>query len=153
MNTEPLNVDGVAGPIVVATKAFIGHPAVTVGGVPAPRTGRRFALPAVGGGVVQATVRTVLADPYPTVEVNGVQHRTGPPMPIFLRILVLLPILLFTVGGILGALVGALGVAANLTVARTRMATAVKALTMVGVGIGTVIVWLAVAVALNAALS
>ncbi|MEU8153266.1 hypothetical protein AB0B94_06345 [Micromonospora sp. NPDC048986] len=153
MNTEPLNVAGVAGPIVVATKAFFGHPAVTVGGVPAPRTGRRYALPTVDGGVVQATVRTVLADPHPTVEVNGVQHRTGPPMPILLRILVLLPILLFTVGGILGALVGAVGVWGNLTVAHTRMAPAVKALAMVGVGVGTVIVWLAVAVALAAALS
>ncbi|MEU8390420.1 hypothetical protein [Micromonospora sp. NPDC048842] len=153
MNTEPLHVAGVAGPIVIATKAFFGHPAVTVGGVPAPRTGRHFALPTVDGGVVQATVRNVLADPYPTVEVNGVKHRTGPSMPIFLRILVMLPILLFTVGGILGALVGALGVWANLTVAHTRMTTAVKALAMVGIGVGTVIVWLAVAVALNAALS
>lgn len=152
MNTEPLSVAGVAGPIVVATKALWGHPDVTVGGVPAPRTGRRYALPTVDGGVVQATVRTVIADPYPTMEINGVQHRTGPAVPVFLRILVLLPILLFTVGGVLGALVGALGVAANLTVARTRMATAVKALVMVGVAVGTVIVWLVVAVALNAAI-
>ncbi|MEU8421394.1 hypothetical protein AB0C15_11020 [Micromonospora sp. NPDC048835] len=153
MNTEPLNIVGVAGPVVVATKAIWGHPAVTVGGVPAQRTGRNYALPTVDGGVVQATVRNVLADPYPTVEVNGVRHRTGPAMPVFLRILVMLPILLFTVGGILGALVGALGVAANLAVARTRMATAVKALAMVGVGVGTVIVWLVIAVVLNAALS
>ncbi|WP_030486860.1 hypothetical protein [Micromonospora chokoriensis] len=153
MNTGPLNVAGVAGPIVVATKAVWGHPDVTVGGVPAPRTGKRYALPAVGGGVVQATVRTVLADPYPTVEVNGVRHRTGPAMPIFLRILVMLPILLLTVGGILGGLVGALGIAGNLAVARTRMATAVKALAMLGVGVGAVIVWLVIAVALNAAFS
>ncbi|WP_430502721.1 hypothetical protein ACQRWP_14330 [Micromonospora trifolii] len=153
MNTEPLQVAGVAGPIVIATKALFGHPAVTVGGVPAPRTGKRYALPAVDGGVVQATVRNVLADPYPTVEVNGVKHRTGPSTPIFLRILAMLPILLLTVGGLLGALVGALGVWANLTVARTRMTTAVKALAMVGIGLGTVIVWLAVAVALNVALS
>ncbi|MGC4759165.1 hypothetical protein [Micromonospora trifolii] len=153
MNTEPLHVAGVAGPIVIATKALFGHPAVTVGGVPAPRTGKRYALPAVDGGVVQATVRNVLADPYPTVEVNGVKHRTGPSTPIFLRILAMLPILLLTVGGLLGALIGALGVWANLTVARTRMTTAVKALAMVGIGLGTVIVWLAVAVALNVALS
>ncbi|MFG1867106.1 hypothetical protein [Micromonospora arborensis] len=153
MNTEPLSVAGVAGPIVVTTKALFGHPGVTVGGVPAPRTGIHYALPTVDGGVVQATVRVAFADPHPTVEVNGVRHRTGPSLPIFLRILVVLPILLFTVGGILGALVGALGVAANLTVARTRMAPAVKALVMLGVGIGTVIVWLAIALALNVALS
>ncbi|MFE9187979.1 hypothetical protein ACFYL6_00065 [Micromonospora sp. NPDC007208] len=153
MNTEPLHVAGVAGPIVVTTKAFGGRPAVTVAGVPAPRIGKRYALPTADGGVVQATVRTAVADPYPTVEVNGVQHRTGPSIPVLLRILALLPILLFTVGGIIGGLVGAFGVLANLTVARTRMAPAVKALVMVGVGIATVIVWLVVAVALNAALS
>ncbi|WP_327035523.1 hypothetical protein [Micromonospora ureilytica] len=151
MKTEPLNVAGVAGPIVVTTKEFFGHPAVTVGGVPAPRTGKRFALPMVDGGVVQATLRSTIADPYPTLEIDGVKHRTGPAMPIFLRILVLLPILLFTVGGILGAMVGVLGVWANLAVAHTRMTTAVKALAMVGVGIGIVIVWLVIAVALNAA--
>ncbi|MBG6065058.1 hypothetical protein [Micromonospora ureilytica] len=153
MNTEPLNVAGVAGPIVVTTKAVWGHPAVTVGGVPAPRTGKRFALPTVDGGVVQATLRSTIADPYPTLEVNGVKHRTGPVTPILLRILALLPFLLLTVGGILGGLVGALGVGANLTIVRTPMATPVKALAMVGVAIGTVIVWLVVAVALNAAFS
>ncbi|MCG5471759.1 hypothetical protein LADH09A_005761 [Micromonospora sp. LAH09] len=153
MNTEPLSVAGVAGPIVIATKALWGHPAVSVAGVPAPRTGRRYALPAVDGGVVQATLRTPFADPYPTMEINGVQHRTGPPVPVFLRILAPLPILLLIVGGVLGGLIGALGFLANLTVARTRMAPAVKALAMVGVGIVTAMVWLVIAVALNAATS
>lgn len=153
MNTEPLSVAGVAGPIVVTTKEFWGHPIVSVAGVPAPRTGKRFALPAVDGGVVQATLRTPFADPYPIVEVDGVQHRTGPSVPVFLRILVPLPILLFIVGGVLGGLIGALGFLANLTVARTQMAPAVKALAMVGVGIATAIVWLVIAVALNAAAS
>lgn len=153
MNTEPRSVAGVAGPIVVTTKALRGHPTVSVAGVPAPRTGKRFALPAVDGGVVQATLRTPFADPYPVLEVDGVQHRTGPSVPVFLRILVPLPILLFIVGGVLGGLIGALGFLANLTVARTRMAPAVKALAMVGVGIATAIVWLVIAVALNAAAS
>ncbi|MEU1588364.1 hypothetical protein [Micromonospora sp. NPDC005710] len=153
MNTEPLHVAGVAGPIVVTTKAFGGRPTLTVAGVPAARTGKRYALPTADGGVVQATLRTAFADPYPVVAVNGVQHRTGPSIPVFLRILALLPILLFTVGGVIGGLVGAFGVLANLTVARTQLAPAVKALVMVGVGIATAIVWLAIAVALNAAVS
>ncbi|MEU4531385.1 hypothetical protein AB0F49_24480 [Micromonospora ureilytica] len=153
MITEPFSVARVAGPIVVTTQDWWGHPAVTVNGVPAPRTGKRFALSTVDGGVVQATVRTALADPYPTVEIDGVRHRTGPSMSVYLRILALLPILLLTVGGLIGGLVGAFGVLANLTVARTRMTPAVKALTMVGVGIATAIVWLVIAVALNAALS
>lgn len=154
MNTEPISIGGVAGPIVVTTNAFWGRPAVTVGGVPAPRTGKRqYALPAVAGGAVEATVRSAFADPYPTVEVNGVPHRTGPSVPVVLRVLAPLPILLVAVGGALGGLIGALGFVANLAVARTRTPSVVKALTMVGVSVVAYVVWLAIVVAVRGAVS
>ncbi|WP_433532682.1 hypothetical protein ACQPYA_12010 [Micromonospora sp. CA-263727] len=152
MNTEAISIDGVAGPVVVTTNAFWGRPVVTVAGVPAPRTGsRRYALPAVAGGTVDATVRSALADPYPTVEVNGVQHRTGPPVPAVLRVLAPLPILLVVVGGAVGGLIGALGFMANLAVARTPASSVVKALSMVGVGVAASVAWLAIAVAVLSA--
>jgi hypothetical protein len=154
VNTEPISIDGVAGPIVVTTNAFWGRSAVTVGGVPTPRTGKRqYALPAAAGGAVEATVRSAFADPYPTVEVNGVQHRTGPSIPVVLRVLVPLPILLVAVGGALGGLIGALGLVANLAVARTRTPPVVKALIMVGVSVVAYLLWLAIAVALRGAVS
>ncbi|MFK3978960.1 hypothetical protein ACI2K4_01140 [Micromonospora sp. NPDC050397] len=154
MITEPIGIDGVAGPIVVTTNAFWGRPAVTVGGVPAPRTGRhRYALPATAGGAVEATVRSAFADPYPTVQVNGVPHRTGPSAPVVLRVLTLLPLLLLAVGGALGGLVGALGLGANLAVARTRTPTVVKVLIMLGVSVVAYVLWLAIAVALAGAIS
>ncbi|MEV0807212.1 hypothetical protein [Micromonospora sp. NPDC050200] len=154
MNTEPISIDGVAGPIVVTTNAFWGRTAVTVGGVPAPRTGKRqYALSAVAGGAVEATVRSAFADPYPTVEVNGVQHRTGPSVPVVLRVLAPLPILLVAVGGALGGLIGALGFVANLADARTRTPSVVKALIMVGVSVVAYVVWLAIAVAVRGAVS
>ncbi|MDG4758511.1 hypothetical protein [Micromonospora sp. WMMD710] len=154
MKSEPISVAGVAGPIVVTTNAFWGHPAVTVGGVPAPRTGRRrYALPAASGGAIDATVRNAFADPYPTVEVNGVPHRTGPAIPVILRALVLLPILLVAVGGALGGLIGALGVGANLAVARLPIPSAAKAAAMLGVTVVASVVWLAVALAIGAAVS
>ena len=154
MNTEPISIDGVAGPIVVTTNALWGRPAVTVGAVPAPRTGKRqYALPAVTGGTVEATVRSAFADPYPIVEVNGVQHRTGPSVPGALRVLAPLPILLIAVGGALGGLIGALGFVANLAVARTRTSSVVKALIMVGVSVIAYFVWLVIAVAVRGAVS
>jgi hypothetical protein len=154
VKTEPVSIDGVAGPIVVTTNAFWGRPAVTVGGVPAPRTGKRqYALPAAAGGAVEATVRSAFADPYPTVEVNGAQHRTGPSVPVVLRVLAPLPILLVAVGGALGGLIGALGFVANLAVARTRAPSVVKALIMVGVSVVAYVVWLAIAVAVHGAVS
>jgi len=153
MNTEPITIDGVAGPIVVTTNAFWGHPVVTVGGVPAPRTGRgQYALPAATGGAVDATVRAALTDPYPTLEVNGVRHRTGPRVPVVLRVLALLPFLL-AVGGALGGLVGALGVVANLAVARTRSPAIVRALIMIGIGVVAYVIWYAIADAVRGAVS
>lgn len=154
VNTEPISIDGVAGPIVVTTNAFRARPVVTVSGVPAPRTGgHQYALPAAGGGAVEATVRSAFADPYPTVEVNGVRHRTGPSVPAALRVLTLLPILLMVaVGGALGGLIGALGFVVNVgAVTRIRTPTAVKALIMVGVSAVAFVLWLAVAVVVTAA--
>jgi hypothetical protein len=154
VNTEPISINGVAGPVVVTTNAFWGRPVVTVGGVPAPRTGgRRYALPATAGGAIEATVRSTVADPYPTVEVNGVPHRTGPSVPLALRALALLPILLVAVGGALGGLVGALGFVANSAVARTRIPSLAKALIMVGVSVIAYFVWLVLAIAVRGAVS
>jgi hypothetical protein len=154
VNTEPISIDGVAGPIIVTTHAFWGRPAVTVGGLPALRTGKRqYTLPVTAGGAVEATLRSGFADPYPTVEVNGVQHRTGPTVPIVLRVLALVPILLVAVGGLLGGLIGGLGVVANLAVARTRTPSVVKALIMIGVSVVAFVVMLAVAVAVGGATS
>lgn len=154
VNTDPISIDGVAGPIVVTTNAFWGRPRVTVGGVPAPRTGnRQYALPAAAGGAIEATVRSAFADPYPTVEVNGVRHRTGPAVPLVLRVMTLLPVLLVAVGGALGGLAGGLGFVANSAVARTRIPSAVKALIMVGVSVVAYFVWLVLAVAVRGAVN
>lgn len=150
MKTEPISIDGVAGPVVISTNAFWGRPTVTVGGVPAPRAGRRrYTFPAAGGRVVEATVRTGFGDPYPTVEVGGVAHRTGPTVPVVLRVLTLLPILLVCVGGLLGGLIGVLGILANLAFTRTRTPPVVKALGMIGVSVVALLVFLAVAAAVT----
>ena len=152
MNTEPISIDGVAGPIVVTTHAFWGRPAVTVGGLPALRTGKRqYTLPVTAGGAVEATLRSGFADPYPTLEINGVKHRSGPPVPLALRVLALVPIALIGFGGLLGGLIGGLGVMANLAVASQPRSAVVKALLMLGVLVVAVVVWIVVAAAIGLA--
>jgi hypothetical protein len=146
-------IDVVEGPIVVTTSAW-GRADVTVGGVPAPRTRKsEFALPGRGGRTVQATVRSSLTDPYPTLEIGGIRHRTGPKVPAALQALALLPFLLVAVGGLLGGLIGGLGVAVNLTVARARIPASVKALIMIGVAAIGYLVWAVIASALDKAMS
>jgi hypothetical protein len=87
------------------------------------------------------------------VEVDGVRHRTGPKVPVGLRVLALLPILLVGVGGLIGGLVGALGVVVNLVIARAPISSAVKALIMIGVAALACMVWVGIAVALQGAIS
>jgi hypothetical protein len=150
VKNEPITIDGVAGPVVVTTPTLWGKPSLTVGGQPAARVGsRQYLLPATAGGTVDAALRIGFADPYPSVEINGVRHRTGPKVPVVLRVLALLPIGMAVVGGALGGLIGALGAVANLAVARTRIPSVAKAPIMIGVGTVGFLVWLAVAAALT----
>jgi hypothetical protein len=143
-------IESVAGPVVVTTHALWGQPAITVGGQAAPRVGKRqYALPATAGGTVAATVRNGLADPFPTLEINGIRHRTGPKVPVVLQILSVLPIVLVAVGGLVGGLIGGLGFVVNLSVARTSQPAVVKALLMVGVAVTALAVLLLIAAAIR----
>jgi hypothetical protein len=153
VRTEPLVIAGLAGPVVLAF-GFLGTKfSITVGGRPATRTGRgRYSLPAAGGGAVEATVRSGLLDAYPTLEIDGVKHRTGPMVPLPLRVLALVPIVLVGFGGLVGGLIGALGVMVNMAIARLPASAVVKALLMLGVLVVTVVVWIVVAGAIGLAI-
>ncbi|GAB1823732.1 hypothetical protein [Herbidospora sp. RD11066] len=135
MISDPIAIEGVSGPVVVTSGAW-SRPVVTVGGVVAPRTGGRlYALPTVTGEPVQALVRSGFGYPFPTVEVNGVQHRTGPKIPIVLQAISLLPIVLLAIGGLLGGLVGGTAVLINQSVLRRPMSSVAKAAVMIGIGV------------------
>jgi hypothetical protein len=76
---------------------------------------------------------------------------TGPKPPVALQILTMVPILLIAIGGAIGGVIGVLGVAANLSVARTRMSVAGKTFAMIGVIVVAAVVFFAIAAALSAA--
>jgi hypothetical protein len=82
-----------------------------------------------------------------------VKHLTGPPTPLALRVLSLIPFALVILGGAVGGLVAALGVLVNLAVVRQPLSTVVKALVMVGVLVAAVVVWVIVAGAIRLAIS
>jgi hypothetical protein len=154
VRTKPLEIQGLAGPVILESGFFANKYAVTVGGRPATRTGRgRYALPAAGGGAVEATVRGGFLDAYPTLEINGVKHRTGPPVPMTLRVLAWVPIVLVGFGGLLGGLIGALGVMVNMAIARVPISAVLKALLMLGVLVVAVVAWAVVAGAIGLALA
>lgn len=126
MNRATLTIDGLAGPVDVSISDLTGRAEVTVGGYAARKVRRGiFLLPTADGTEVEAKVRATLFDPHPTVEINGVKHRSGPKPPVWLALVMCLPFGL--------ALIGVIGFVANLFVIRSRLSTPVKAFLMVGI--------------------
>jgi hypothetical protein len=149
MRTEPMVIDGVAGPVVLAVNAFTGRHSVTVGGHPVSGTRRGiYTLPTADGRTVAAKLRSSLLEPHPSIEIDGVRHRSGPSLPLALRVLVVLPLVLL-LGGLIGGLIGGLGVVLNLGIARGRQSTAVKSLLVIMVLILTVVIFAIVAAAIS----
>jgi hypothetical protein len=152
MRTKPLIIDGLAGPLVITRNELTGKYSITVGGQQVPGTGQReYNLPTTDGHTVAATVaRPKLFDPYPTIEIAGVAHRTGPRIPTILAVLALVPLALVGLGGLIGGLIGGLGAVVNLRIARGGQSTAVKAILMVMVLVVATLTWISVATAAQA---
>jgi hypothetical protein len=152
MRTEPLLVDGLAGPLVVTVNTLTGRHSVTVGGQPAVGTRRgKYTLPTANGGTVEANLRATWLDAYPVIDIAGVEHRTGPRTPVGLRILALIPLVLVAIGGLLGGAFAALAITANMMVARGPQSTPIKAALMVSTLVAAAALWLIVAVAIRTA--
>jgi hypothetical protein len=147
VRTQPVMINGLAGPVVLEAGWLSGRYRITVGAHPAARTGRnRYALPTAGGGTAEATLRGGFFDPYPSLVIGGVAHRTGPQTPLSLRVLSLLPLALIGVGGLLGGLIAGLALVANFAVLRSPARSfAVKALSVLGVTAAAAVLWLLVA--------
>ena len=153
MPSEPISISGVRGPVNVTTNPFTGKATVLVDGLPVERgRGGKYALPASDGGTVEAKVSSSFIQPFPSIEVAGVKHPTGPKLPIFLQVLMVLPLGLVFVGGLLGGLVGAIGVGANALIARGEQSMAIKALLMLLVLAAAVGVWFVAVAAITAAM-
>ena len=151
MATRPITIDGIAGPVVVTTDRFGGRAQVMVNGRPAPLHGdRHHRLPTTTGGTVDAIVRAGIIDPYPTVEVNGVRHRTGPAVPRSAKALAALPVVPAVLGGLAGALVGLAGLLANGALLRSRLSPSVKMLAIAGIDAVVVVAVVAVVLAVRA---
>ncbi|PWU49160.1 hypothetical protein DLE60_33685 [Micromonospora globispora] len=80
---------------------------------------------------MDAKLSSGLFDPWPSIDIAGVKHRTGPRIPVLLQILIALPFLLVLAGGgLIGGLIGGTAMVINIAIARGRQSTPVKALLM-----------------------
>lgn len=146
MQTEPITIDGLAGPVVVDTKTFWGRSTVFVGGVPVQGTRRGdYQLPTAAGGTVPAKLRANAFDAYPTIEIDGGKHQTGPATPLVLKAIALLPLGMIIVGGVIGGAFGGLAVGDNFVIVRTPRSTPVKIALMLLVLVAVVVAFAVVA--------
>ncbi|MEY9964140.1 hypothetical protein ABIA33_002182 [Streptacidiphilus sp. MAP12-16] len=73
-------------------------------------------------------------------------------LPKWQVVLVVVPLTLIAFGGLIGGAFGGLGMATNLKLARTNLATAPKALAMMGVVLAALAIYLVVAALLTTAI-
>lgn len=151
MRTDPLTIAGLACPVVLESSLLASKYSITVGRQLATRVGRgRYALPATDGAVVQAAIRGGFLDTYPSLVIDGATYRTGPRVPLVLRVLAILPIALVAVGGLVGGGIGAAAVITNMAVLRSRtLSLPIRALIVAATVTATVGGWLAIARAVN----
>lgn len=143
MRNGPITIPGVAGPVTVDSHLWSGKQSVMVGGQPAASTGKQtFALPTSDGGATEGRVsRGSIMNPFPTVEIGGVKHPTGPEISVALRLLMVAPIVLTAIGGLLGGLVGGSGLLLNYNLMRSARRPAIKVMLMTLVLIAAFAVW------------
>lgn len=144
MASHPLSIPGTTGQVALVPDVWWGRSYLTVDGSKAPSAGKRaFTLQGADGRPVVATLgRTAVFASVPPVEVNGESYVAVEPPPVVVRVIGMLPILLVTFGGLLGALVAVLAVLVNFRVAGSSLSTGAKSGVMIAVAAAAYLVWL-----------
>ena len=132
MQTAPLAIPGLPGPVTVDVNEWTGRRRLFVGSHEVPTKRGRFEFPAPNGQLIPGRIKPMrIWETYPKLEFGDVIHATGPEAPTWMKVLACLPILL-VVGGALGAVLGVLAIVANLTVIRSSAPKAAVVATSIG---------------------
>jgi hypothetical protein len=146
MASHTLDIPGTTGHVELVPDIWWGRSYLTVDGGKAPSAGKRaFTLQGTDGRPVVATLgRTAMFAPAPPVEVNGETYVAVEPPPVAVRVLGVLPILLVTFDGLLGALVAVIAIIVNFRVAGSSLSTGAKSGVMIAVAAAAYVIWLVI---------
>jgi hypothetical protein len=137
----PYQIPGTTGPqIIIRPGPF--DTTVLANGVALRGRGsfrRTYPVPMPDGSVRELSINTWSG--RIRARVDGTETPIGPQMSIAEMIIAFLPIGLVAVGGMLGGVIGALAVGANLSIARGAQAMPIRVLSMVGTTVAAVVVW------------
>lgn len=147
-----LTIPGVSGDIAIDYSFWRGY-TFTVDGQRVKPQGfprNRLTLPGASGPPVEAKIKGGLFRAHPVLVVGGTEYPTGPPTPLGMQILALLPILaLLLVQGALGFLVAFGALAINMGVVRGSHSGSVKAALMVAIFIAAIAIDLLIVFAIS----
>ena len=133
MTTRLVRLPDSDGPDITIERGAFGAPRVSIDGQAIPRAADgSYAIPVADGSTTPIKVKSGFAGQWLELD-DGRRLALDPPVPVWLRILMLLPIGLVAVGGLIGGLIGGLGVGVNLGITRTSLSRPVQAMAMVGV--------------------
>lgn len=151
MQTAPIAVAGVPGAVTVDVNAWTGKRRLFINGAEVPTKRGRFDFPGPNGTPIQGVIKPMkFWETYPKVEVNGVAYATGQEAPTGLKVLALLPAVLFA-GGAIGVLCGFAAILVNFVVLRSGASKGAVAAACVGTLVIGALVLLVVAGAIGLA--
>ena len=141
-----LDIEAVAGQVRVSPQKFFGGARVSIDGAELPRSWGRFTLPLKAGGTTTGRFTQGLRDTVAPFTVDGTSYPLGPQMPVWLAVVAILPLGLIGIGGMAGALAGALAWTLNRKIATQDLPLPVQAAAMVAMGVSALVVYVGVAV-------
>ena len=137
-----LDIEAVAGQVRVSPQKFFSGGRVSVDGTEIKRSWwGRFTLPLKAGGTTTGRFAHGIRDTVPQFTVDGTSYPLGPQMPVWLGFFAAMPLALIAVGGMLGALVGAVAWSLNRRIATQDLPVPVQAAAMVAMGVSSVVVY------------
>ena len=133
MTTRLVRLPDSDGPDITIERGVFGAPRVLVDGQAIPRAADgTYPIPQSDGSTQSIRYKSGFAGQWLELE-DGRRLALDAPVPIWLRLLTLLPIGLVAVGGLIGGAIGGLGVGVNLGITRTSLPRPAQAVAMIGV--------------------
>jgi hypothetical protein len=140
VHTTPITIPGIAGWVSV-TLPPMGRATLTINGLPAQRlNGSDFLLPGITGVPILVKLKRAWFEPFPQILTVDASYPTGPPLPGYLKALMLLPIVLIPISGLLlGAIVGLPAFIANMSVSRSTLTPGRKGAAIAAIDFGALL--------------
>ena len=150
-------IDGISGfesrKVVIRLPGMFSGPKLLVDDEVVKGNWGKYTLRRNDGKEVAARVVNNIIDPVPQLVIDGQTYAPMPPLPWFQLVWAGWPILLVFIGGVLGALFGALAAYANTRIFRSSMQPVMKYMVTAAISCTAILIYLVLAILLTMAVN